>query len=91
MYDLKVRNIPEDVSAKLKMEAKKQGIGLETYVRNLLRDFSLRPEKAQTEDKYVALVKDTTNLYRSIIRETTDCLERNMDLMEQILTKLERG
>ena len=45
MYDLKVRNLSKTAEARLKELAGKHHIGVEPYVRQLLEEFVLQPER----------------------------------------------
>lgn len=45
MYDLKVRNLSKTAEARLKELAGKHHMGVEPYVRQLLEEFVLQPER----------------------------------------------
>ena len=89
MYELKIRKLPYVVEAKLKEEAKKQGIGVETYVRNLLQQIALHPEIKSTESKYTAFAKEIIALYQKSLEDVVMCVERNNYLLERILEERE--
>ena len=91
MQQIKIRLIEEHVLARLKSEAKKQGIGLETHARNILIDHALHPEIRKVEDRYAQIIKDMTALYAAALSESTETLQRNNDLLENIYAFLNAG
>ena len=89
MYDLKIRKLPAYVEVKLKEEAKNHHMGLETYVRSLLEDFALHPDRITVEDRYRTLLKEITGLYQTMMKEATSCIERNTYILERLLKETE--
>lgn len=90
MYDLKIRKLPAYVEVKLKEEAKNHHMGMETYVRSLLEDFALHPERITVEDRYRALLKEITGLHQAMMKEATSCIEHNTYVLERLLKEQER-
>ena len=84
-YDLKVRNLSKTAEARLKELAGKHHMGVEPYVRQLLEEFVLQPERILLEERYQTLVQELMQLQTQLSRETLSCIERNSDLLEQFL------
>lgn len=85
MYDLKVRNLDDDIAAKLKEIAAKKNISLESLARTLLTDFALHPEVKFIDEKYQSFFKDVLALYQSAFDDMQFQIEKNNLLLERIL------
>ncbi len=85
MYDLKVRNLDDDIAAKLKEIAAKKNISLESLARTLLTDFALHPEIKFIDEKYQSFFKDVLALYQSAFDDMQFQIEKNNLLLERIL------
>ena len=65
--DIYIRNIDPGIKIKLKENAKKKGISLNEYVKNILETAALSIEVTSLDDKYSNLTKELLSIYTGII------------------------
>lgn len=88
MADLKVRNLPEDVIAKIDSIAKKQGLSREKFLRLKLEELALSPELNALEDKYEKIILSVIE----VVQDNNELLEKNVHLMNEfMLQRAENG
>lgn len=85
MYDLKVRNLDDDIAAKLKDIAARKNMSLESLARTLLTDFALNPEIKFIDEKYQSFFRDVLALYQLAFDDMQLQLEKNNAVLERIL------
>ena len=79
--DIKIRNVPNHVVARLDFYAKKKGISREQYLRNELETIAMSSEMRATEDRYENLIKSLLE----IVEHNNEVLEKNNYLMEEFM------
>ena len=84
MQELKIRRIEDHILARLKEEAQRQNIGLETLARRILEDYALHPEIRKLEDKCERMVRNMTALYRLMTEEMEQALIQNTKMLEKV-------
>ena len=62
--DIYIRNIDPGIKIKLKENAKKKGISLNEYVKNILETAALSIEVTSLDDKYSNLTKELLSIHR---------------------------
>ena len=79
--DIKIRNVPNHVVARLDFYAKKKEISREQYLRNELETIAISEEMRATEDRYENLIKKLLE----IVEHNNEVLEKNNYLMEEFM------
>lgn len=85
MADIYLRDIDEDIKHKFKMQAKRKGVSLNSYIKALLTSYCLKGEVINLDDKYRNLFKDMTSLYQSLVEKTNLVIEENSHILNQII------
>lgn len=85
MADIYLRDIDEEIKHKLKMQAKRKGVSLNSYIKALLTSYCLKGEVINLDDKYRNLFKDMTSLYQSLVEKTSLVIEENSHVLNQII------
>jgi len=75
--DIYIRNIDPGIKIKLKENAKKKGISLNEYVKNILETAALSIEVTSLDDKYSNLTKELLSIYTGIIEKNTSVIAEN--------------
>lgn len=84
MARIDVRNIPDDVVAKLSERAKHSGMSREAYVRHILTVAANEDILKESEGRYNTLV----NEYIDLAKEQGEIIERNTMMMQLLYDKL---
>ena len=79
--DIKIRNVPYHVVARLDFYAKKKEISREQYLRNELETIAMSAEMRATEDRYENWIKKLLE----IVEHNNEVLEKNNYLMEEFM------
>lgn len=79
--DIKIRNVPNHVVARLDFYANKKEISREQYLRNELETIAMSAEMRATEDRYENLIKKLLE----IVEHNNEVLEKNNYLMEEFM------
>lgn len=74
--DIYIRNIDPGIKIKLKENAKKKGISLNEYIKNILETAALSIEITSLDDKYSNLTKELLSIYTGIIEKTRALLQK---------------
>ena len=77
--DVFLRNIDAGAIAKTDEAARKKGMSRNELLKNLIESYSVAPDLHELDTKYECL-----------IREITSVLERNSEVMQEVLDLLDR-
>lgn len=83
--DIYIRNIDPGIKIKLKENAKKKGISLNEYVKNILETAALSIEVTSLDDKYSNLTKELLSIYTSIIEKNTSVIAENNYILSKLI------
>ena len=70
---------------KLKENAKKKGISLNEYVKNILETAALSIEVTSLDDKYSNLTKELLSIYTGIIEKNTSVIAENNYILSKLI------
>ena len=83
--DIYIRNIDHGIKIKLKENAKKKGISLNEYVKNILETAALSIEVTSLDDKYSNLTKELLSIYTGIIEKNTSVIAENNYILSKLI------
>ena len=83
--DIYIRNIDPGIKIKLKENAKKKGISLNEYVKNILETAVLSIEVTSLDDKYSNLTKELLSIYTGIIEKNTSVIAENNYILSKLI------
>ncbi|MBF1135087.1 MAG: hypothetical protein HXL77_01210 [[Eubacterium] sulci] len=83
--DIYIRNIDPGIKIKLKENAKKKGISLNEYVKNILETAALSIEVTSLDDKYSNLTKELLSIYTGIIEKNTSVIAENNYIISKLI------
>lgn len=83
--DIYIRNIDPGIKIKLKENAKKKGISLNEYVKNILETAALSIEITSLDDKYSNLTKELLSIYTGIIEKSTSVIAENNYILSKLI------
>ena len=83
--DIYIRNIDPGIKIKLKENAKKKGISLNEYVKNILETAALSIEVTSLDDKYSNLTKELLSIYTGIIEKNTSVIAQNNYILSKLI------
>lgn len=83
--DIYIRNIDPGIKIKLKENAKKKGISLNEYVKNILETAALSIEVTSLDDKYSNLTKELLSIYTGIIEKNTSVIAENNYMLSKLI------
>lgn len=83
--DIYIRNIDPGIKIKLKENAKKKGISLNEYVKNILETAALSLEVTSLDDKYSNLTKELLSIYTGIIEKNTSVIAENNYILSKLI------
>ncbi len=83
--DIYIRNIDPGIKVKLKENAKKKGISLNEYVKNILETAALSIEVTSLDDKYSNLTKELLSIYTGIIEKNTSVIAENNYILSKLI------
>lgn len=83
--DIYIRNIEPGIKIKLKENAKKKGISLNEYVKNILETAALSIEVTSLDDKYSNLTKELLSIYTGIIEKNTSVIAENNYILSKLI------
>lgn len=83
--DIYIRNIDPGIKIKLKENAKKKGISLNEYVKNILETAALSIEIISLDDKYSNLTKELLSIYTGIIEKNTSVIAENNYILSKLI------
>lgn len=83
--DIYIRNIDPGIKIKLKENAKKKGISLNEYVKNILETAALFIEVTSLDDKYSNLTKELLSIYTGIIEKNTSVIAENNYILSKLI------
>lgn len=83
--DIYIRNIDPGIKIKLKENAKKKGISLNEYVKNILETVALSIEVTSLDDKYSNLTKELLSIYTGIIEKNTSVIAENNYMLSKLI------
>lgn len=83
--DIYIRNINPGIKIKLKENAKKKGISLNEYVKNILETAALSIEITSLDDKYSNLTKELLSIYTGIIEKNTSVIAENNYILSKLI------
>lgn len=83
--DIYIRNIDPGIKIKLKENAKKKGISLNEYVKNILGTAALSIEVTSLDDKYSNLTKELLSIYTGIIEKNTSVIAENNYILSKLI------
>jgi plasmid stability protein len=83
--DIYIRNIDPGIKIKLKENAKKKGISLNEYVKNILETAALSIEITSLDDKYSNLTKELLSIYTGIIEKNTSVIAENNYILSKLI------
>lgn len=83
--DIYIRNIDPGIKIKLKENAKKKGISLNEYVKNILETAALSIEVTSLDDKYSNLTKELLSIYTGIIEKNTSVIAENNYIVSKLI------
>lgn len=83
--DIYIRNIDPGIKIKLKENAKKKGISLNEYVKNILETAALSIEVTSLDDKYSNLTKELLSIYTGIIEKNTNVIAENNYILSKLI------
>lgn len=83
--DIYIRNIDPGIKIKLKENAKKKGISLNEYVKNILETATLSIEVTSLDDKYSNLTKELLSIYTGIIEKNTSVIAENNYILSKLI------
>lgn len=83
--DIYIRNIDPGIKIKLKENAKKKGISLNEYVKNILETAALSIEVISLDDKYSNLTKELLSIYTGIIEKNTSVIAENNYILSKLI------
>jgi hypothetical protein len=83
--DIYIRNIDPGIKIKLKENAKKKGISLNEYVKNILETAALSIEVTSLDDKYSNLTKELLSIYTGIIEKNTSVIAENNYILSKLI------
>ena len=83
--DIYIRNIDSGIKIKLKENAKKKGISLNEYVKNILETAAFSIEVKSLDDKYSNLTKELLSIYTGIIEKNTSVIAENNYILSKLI------
>ncbi|MBF1036344.1 MAG: hypothetical protein HXL15_02700 [Parvimonas sp.] len=83
--DIYIRNIDPGIKIKLKENAKKKGISLNEYVKNILETAALSIEVTSLDDKYSNLTKELLSIYTGMIEKNTSVIAENNYILSKLI------
>lgn len=83
--DIYIRNIDPGIKIKLKENAKKKGISLNEYIKNILETAALSIEITSLDDKYSNLIKELLSIYTGIIEKNTSVIAENNYILSKLI------
>lgn len=83
--DIYIRNIDPGIKIKLKENAKKKGISLNEYIKNILETAALSIEITSLDDKYGNLTKELLSIYTGIIEKNTSVIAENNYILSKLI------
>ncbi|MBF1276436.1 MAG: hypothetical protein HXM95_05135 [Parvimonas micra] len=83
--DIYIRNIDPGIKIKLKENAKKKGISLNEYIKNILETAALSIEITSLDDKYSNLTKELLSIYTGIIEKNTSVIAENNYILSKLI------
>lgn len=83
--DIYIRNIDPGIKIKLKENAKKKGISLNEYIKNILETAALSIEITSLDDKYSNLTKELLSIYTGIIKKNTSVIAENNYILSKLI------
>jgi hypothetical protein len=83
--DIYIRNIDPGIKIKLKENAKKKGISLNEYVKNILETAALSIEVTSLDDKYSNLTKELLSIYTGMIEKNTNVIAENNYILSKLI------
>lgn len=83
--DIYIRNIDPGIKIKLKENAKKKGISLNKYIKNILETAALSIEITSLDDKYSNLTKELLSIYTGIIEKNTSVIAENNYILSKLI------
>jgi len=83
--DIYIRNIDPGIKIKLKENAKKKGISLNEYVKNILETAALSIEVTSLDDKYSNLTKELLSIYTGILEKNTSVIAENNYILSKLI------
>ena len=83
--DIYIRNIDPGIKIKLKENAKKKGISLNEYVKNILETAALSIEVTSLDDKYSNLTKELLSIYTGIIEKNMSVIAENNYILSKLI------
>ena len=83
--DIYIRNIDPGLKIKLKENAKKKGISLNEYIKNILETAALSIEITSLDDKYSNLTKELLSIYTGIIEKNTSVIAENNYILSKLI------
>lgn len=83
--DIYIRNIEPGIKIKLKENAKKKGISLNEYIKNILETAALSIEITSLDDKYSNLTKELLSIYTGIIEKNTSVIAENNYILSKLI------
>lgn len=83
--DIYIRNIDPGIKMKLKENAKKKGISLNEYIKNILETAALSIEITSLDDKYSNLTKELLSIYTGIIEKNTSVIAENNYILSKLI------
>lgn len=83
--DIYIRNIDPGIKIKLKENAKKKGISLNEYIKNILETAALSIEVTSLDDKYSNLTKELLSIYTGIIEKNTSVIAENNYILSKLI------
>lgn len=89
--DIYIRNIDPGIKIKLKENAKKKGISLNEYVKNILETAALSIEVTSLDDKYSNLTKELLSIYTGIIEKNTSVIAENNYILSKLIKEKQNG
>ncbi len=73
-----------------KEEAEKREIGAETLARQILTDYATTAKIRSIDDRYAALVKDVTQMYKQDRENLMQIIDENHMIMEELMKLIEK-
>ena len=83
--DIYIRNIDPGIKIKLKENAKKKGVSLNEYIKNILETAALSIEITSLDDKYSNLTKELLSIYTGIIEKNTSVIAENNYILSKLI------
>lgn len=83
--DIYIRNIDPGIKIQLKENAKKKGISLNEYIKNILETAALSIEITSLDDKYSNLTKELLSIYTGIIEKNTSVIAENNYILSKLI------